>query len=93
MAEWNIIKSRPMDDEERKEWSEQLGYELDDNEAFIYSNLPEDGQEVLVASKYGTVYIDTFVQDEGCYFEDNGDMDGIIAWMPRPDPPKEGSGT
>lgn len=95
MAEWNIIKSRPMDDEERNEWSERMGYELDDDECVIYSNLPDDGQEVLVASKFGTVYVDTFYNDpdEGCYFEDNGDMDGIIAWMPLPDPPKEGSGT
>lgn len=26
---------------------------------------------------------------DGCYFEENGDMDGIIAWMPLPEPPKE----
>ena len=88
---WNIIESRPMDDEERKVWSERLGYELKDDEAVMYLNLPVDGQEVLVATKYGTVYVDTFCDDDGCYFEDNGDMDGIIAWMPLPDPPKVGS--
>ena len=90
MAEWNIIESRPMDDEERAMWSERLGYELKDDEAVMYLNLPVDGQEVLVATKYGTVYVDTFCDDDGCYFEDNGDMDGIIAWMPLPDPPKVG---
>lgn len=92
---WNMIESRPMDDEEREEWSERMGHELEDFEAIIYSNLPNHLQEVLVASKYGTVYVDTFRRDinDGCYFEDNGDMDGIIAWMPLPNPPKEWSGT
>lgn len=88
---WNMIKSRPMDEEERKEWSEKLGYELSDEDAVIFANLPDDGQSVLVCDQYGHVAIDTFVNDPdyGCCFEDNGDMDGIIAWMPLPDPPKE----
>ena len=85
---WHKITTRPMDDDERKEWSERLGYELDDDEAIIYGNLPDDGERVLVYSKYGGVGMDTFCQDEGCYFEDNGDMDGIVAWMEIPPPPK-----
>ena len=88
---WYIIKSRPMTEEERQEWSERIGYDLDPNEAVIYtSSLPEDGQRVITYSKYGGISIDTFYHDPdyGCYFEDNGDMDGIIAWMPEPEPPK-----
>lgn len=84
---WIPVTSRPMDKEERKEWSEQFGYALDDDEAVIYtSQLPDDGQEVIVCTKWGHVYLDTFLRDEGCYFEENGDMDGIIAWMPLPKP-------
>ena len=88
---WNMIKSRPMDEEERKEWSEKLGYEFSDEEAVFYTSIPDDGQRVLVCDEYGHVGIDTFVNDPeyGCCFEDNGDMDGIIAWMPLPEPPKE----
>lgn len=87
--QWVPITSRPMDEEEREEWSDRLGYELDDEEAVIYSSLPDDGQEVLTCSKYGHITKDTFYQDEcGCYFEDNGEMDGIIAWMPLPLPYK-----
>jgi len=93
---WIPITSRPMDEEERIEWSEKLGYDIanDDGEALIYtSQLPDDGQEVLVCGKYGfgstpIVWIDTFYSDPdyGCYFEENGDMDGIVAWMPLPKP-------
>lgn len=87
-TEWIPVKSRPMDDEERKEWSEKLGYDLADDEAVIYSNLPDDGQECIVCTKWGNVFIDTFQNDPdyGCYFEDHGDMDGITAWMPLPKP-------
>lgn len=89
-GKWSPITSRPMDEEEREEWSDRLGYELDDEEAVMYcSPLPDYGQEVLICSKYGHIAMDTFYQDEcGCYFEDNGDMDGIIAWMPLPSPYK-----
>ena len=89
--EWIPITSRPMTEDERKEWSEKLDYNIDDDEAVIYGNLPDDGQRVLVYNKYsGEVVIDTFCDDyDGCYFEDNGDMDGITHWMPLPEPPKE----
>lgn len=86
---WIPVKSRPMDEEERVEWSERLGYDIEGEEAVIYvSQLPDDGEEVLTCGKYGTIRIDTFVNDpdDGCYFEDNGEMDGIVAWMPLPEP-------
>ena len=87
-TEWIPVKARPMDDEERKEWSEKLGYDLEDDEAAIYTSLPEDGQECIVCTKWGNVFIDTFRNDPdyGCYFEEHGDMDGITAWMPLPKP-------
>ena len=88
--EWIPITTRLMTEDERKEWSEKLGYDIDGDDAKIYCNLPDDGQRVLVYYKYsGEVGIDTFREDDGCYFEDNGDMDGITHWMPRPEPPKQ----
>ena len=92
---WIKIESRPMTEEERKEWSERIGYDIEYEDAIIYtSKLPDDGQEVLVCSKWGHVWIDTFSDDPdyGVGFEENGDMDGIVAWMPKPkpyEPPKE----
>lgn len=92
--QWIPVKPRPMDEEERKEWSEKIGYDLADDEAVIYSNLPDDGQECIVCTKWGNVFIDTFLNDSdyGCAFEEHGDMDGITAWMPVPKPWKEGNG-
>lgn len=89
MMEWKIITKRPMDEEERKEWEEMMGVKITDDEAFIYSNLPGDGMAVLVCTEWGHIYIDELYRDEyGVYFEENGDMDGIAAWMPLPDPYK-----
>jgi hypothetical protein len=92
---WIKIESRQMTEEERKEWSERIGYDIEYEDAIIYtSKLPDDGQEVLVCNKWGNVWIDTFSNDPdyGVGFEENGDMDGIVAWMPKPkpyEPPKE----
>ena len=86
--QWHVIKKRPMTNDERIEWSETVGYDVEDEDAFIYWNLPDDGEEVFVSSQYGYVYVDTFRRDEGCYFEESGDMDGIVAWMPLPEPYK-----
>lgn len=88
--EWNIIKSRPMSEKEREEYSERLGYDIDYEEAVIYFPLPEDGQEVLLCNMYNRMWVDKFENDPdyGCSFEENGDMDGIAAWMPLPPPPK-----
>ncbi len=84
---WNMIEKRLMDEEEREYYSKLIGYDIGYEDAFIYSNLPEDGQEVLVCNKHRCIWIDTFEDEEiGCGFEMNGDMDGIIAWMPLPEP-------
>lgn len=90
---WLPIQSRPMTAEERKEYRERTGYELDKDEAVIYtSKLPDGGQDVLVSYTYsGDVGIDTFCDDPdfGCFFEKHGEMNGISAWMPLPKPYKE----
>lgn len=92
---WIMFESRPMDKEERQYYSEHYGYELADDEAVIYcSQLPDHDQEVLVCNKYGHIWIDRFDNDPdyGVGFETNGDMDGLVAWMPLPQPP-ESEGT
>lgn len=94
---WIPIESRPMTEEERAEYSAFFGMDLTDDEAIIYaSDLPDDGDEILVCDKWGRVYEDTFCNDVdyGCGLEGNGDLDRIVAWMPKPapykpEPPKE----
>lgn len=92
--QWITFESRPMDDEEREYYSEMSGFDMDDDAVIYCSQLPEDGQEVLVCNKYGSVWQDIFCNDPdyGVGFETHGDMDGIVAWMPMPEPykPKEG---
>ena len=86
---WIPICSRPMTTEERQKTEDDWGYTLTDDEAVIYLDpLPGDGDEVLTCNRYGEVKIDRFVNDpdNGCYFEDIGDTDGIIAWMQLPKP-------
>lgn len=88
---WKAITKRPMTDEERADWEERLGCDIEDEEAVIFENLPEDGKAVLVCTRYGYIYIDTLFSDyQGCFFEDAGDMESVIAWMPLPKPYKEG---
>lgn len=91
---WILVHSRPMDEEELKCYALRLGCDPEDIEgedAIIFtSQLPEHGQEVLVCNKWGNIWLDIFFDDDdGVYFEENGDMDGIIAWMPLPKPPNE----
>lgn len=86
---WRVITKRPMTDEERADSEERLGCDIEDEDAVIFCNLPEDGKEVLVCTWYGHIYIDTLYSDyQGCYFEEAGDMEGVIAWMPLPQPYK-----
>lgn len=92
-GKWIPIKTKPMNNKTRLYLSNELGYDLKDEDALIYtSQLPDDGQEVLTCDRYGTVRIDKFEYDPhyGCYFEENGDMDGIVAWMPLPEVYKGG---
>jgi len=88
-GKWIPFTTRPMTEEERKQYSEQYGYDIEYEEAVIYtSELPDDLQEILVCNKWGHVWIDTFLNDPdyGVSLEENGDMDGVIGWMPKPKP-------
>lgn len=35
VEQWNVIKKRPMTNDERREWSERFGYDIEDEDAFI----------------------------------------------------------
>lgn len=92
-SQWIPITYRPMTEEEEKEFCEKLGIKegsLEDWEKRVFTcHLPDDGQEILVSyGKY--VQEDICSWDEyGCGLENNGDWDGIDAWMPKPAPYKK----
>ena len=93
-SQWIPITYRPMTDEEEKELCEKFGIKegsLEDWEKRVFTcQLPDDGQEILTSfGKY--VQEDICSWDEyGCGLENNGDWDGIDAWMPKPEPYKKG---
>ena len=89
LKQWIPITSRPMTAEERKEWAEKWDCELDDDDAIIYENVPDDGKEVIVCRVNGVVCVDTFYNEpDGCFF-DSCYIDDVVAWMPKPEPYKE----
>lgn len=91
-GEWIPVTTRDMTREDAKE----LLVDLSDLEDF-YDNpesywlyncpLPDDGQEVLVSTKWG-IRLTTFYSDVdyGNYFEEYEDRYDVDAWMPLPEP-------
>ena len=92
-GEWIPITTRPMTEEEEKDACERWGVDhLEDYEKHIFTcQLPADGQEILISTRFG-VSLDTcdIDPDYGCGLENNGDWDGVLAWMPLPEPYKVG---
>lgn len=94
--QWIPIKYRSLTTEEQKEFAEHYGsYYCDEIEKVFDCHMPEDGQEILLSSSWG-VTKDIAEHDVGfdgfnIYgLEENGDWDGIDAWMPMPEPYKKG---
>lgn len=92
-SQWIPVTYRPMTEEEKKKFCEEIGIaegSLEDWENRVFTcRLPDDGQEILTSfGKY--VREDICSWDEyGCGLENNGDWDGIDAWMPKPEPYKK----
>lgn len=87
-GEWIPITTRPMTEEEK----EAYRGEYDPNDMTMYDcQMPEDGQEVLVTTRYGDVDTDTFYHDDGWYFETFCDDGDVLAWQPLPEPYKGGN--
>ena len=85
-GKWIPVKYRPMTDEEKKDYSDRTGYDIEDLDYMLDCQLPEDGETVLITDSLGNVEVDTFIYDsDGCYFECNCDMDDVKAWMPLPE--------
>ena len=92
-GEWIPVTTRPMTEEEEKDACERLGVDhLEDYEKRMFTcQLPEDEQEILISTHWG-VSLDTcdIDPDYGYGLENNGDWDGVLAWMPLPEPYKVG---
>lgn len=85
---WHKVVKRPLYDEEWIEYSADYENSWDSTPSYIFEGeMPEDGQEVLVASSKH-VWADACVVDcEGrnnLYYLDGGDWDDVIAWAAMP---------
>ena len=90
MSGWIPIKTRPMSEEEKEYYSEYYsGFHFKGDGMIYECPLPDDGQEVLITTKYGNAEKTTFYTDCGNYFEYYENDDEVIAWMPLPEPYKE----
>lgn len=86
-GKWIPVKTRPMDEDERKEWWDKLKRELEDYEAVIYTSpLPDDGQDVLVYLRNGDIIIDCFYRGNYGYFFVDSHIEEVVAWMLLPKP-------
>lgn len=89
-GEWIPITYRPMDEEEYEWFRSEFGEIPIENRKMFSCQMPGDGQEILVCTKCGQVYVDIFEIYEYAYgLESNGDWNGITAWMPLPEPYKK----
>lgn len=75
---WIPVKFRPLTDEEQEEYPDYC-YMAD-------CLMPDDGEEILVSTKYGRVEKDECRFDDGYYLDSGYDWQtDIVAWMPLPE--------
>lgn len=80
--DWIPVKFRPLTEQEQKEHPDYC-YMAD-------CLMPDDGQEILVTTTFGTVEKDEAGIDEGFYLDSGYDWQtDIVAWMPLPEPYKK----
>lgn len=74
--EWIEVKTRPSTYDEKQRYQDII---------WMYDcELPDDGQEVLITTKYGTIE-KTIYTSEHFVFEDYEGEDEVLAWMPLPE--------
>lgn len=85
---WHEITTRALTNEEKAEYAERdyADYEIPE---YIFScEMPEDGQEILIATNWGVsqdvCMIDSDDYDNLFELETNGDWDGVKAWATMP---------
>ncbi len=74
---WIPVTYRESDEEERQMYDTEWVYDC---------VLPDDEQDVLIATKYRQVVMTTFYIDveNGCWFEGYENRGDVLAWMPLP---------
>ena len=86
MPHWIPFETRPLTEEEKEEHPEW--------DCILDCKLPDDGQRILVAIRirgHEEVQQDEFYSDDGSYLDSGYEIGTeAIAWMPLPEPYREG---
>lgn len=85
---WHEITTRPLTEEEKAEYAER-GYADYEIPEYIFScEMPDDGQEILVATSCGVSQDLCMIDCDECNnlfeLETRGDWDGVKAWADMP---------
>lgn len=85
---WHEIVKRELTQEEKEEYRER-GDEDNDLPAYIFAcDMPDDGEEILIATGYGVSQDVCCVDCDECNnlisLETNGDWDDVRAWAAMP---------
>ena len=79
---WHKVTTRPLTAEEAEYYAEM---ELDGIEYIFDCEMPDDGQEILIATKWGTDKdICSNDAEYGIGLEGLGDWEGVYAWAEMP---------
>lgn len=81
---WHEVTKRPLTAGEQADYFIE-GYSQYEIPDYVFEcEMPEDGQEILIATVY-EVSQDMCMSDcDGCALETHGDWDDVIAWAPMP---------
>ena len=81
--QWHKVTTRPLTEEEQEYYAEEG---MEDISYIFDCEMPDDGEEILIATKYG---VDKDVCCDGGYYgiglEGHDDWDGVIAWAKMPE--------
>ena len=85
---WHEVTTRKLADEERAEYAERGFADYEVPEYIFDCTMPEDGQEILVVTRWGVGTDCCSVDGDGVNnlleLENRGDWDGVIAWAEMP---------
>lgn len=86
---WHEITTRPLTNDEKAEYAERGCADYEIPEYMFSCEMPEDGQEILIATNWG-VSLDVCVVDyddvenSATHLEGHDDWDGVKAWAAMP---------
>ena len=94
---WHEVTTRALTDEEKAEYVERGYSDYEVPEYMFDSEMPKDGQEILIATGWGVDKDVCSVDGDGCNnlisLESHGDWDGVMAWAAMPKYKGENDGT